>query len=132
MEKGAYNIVEQVANYEPYPTTMSVVAFLRRTWREEPLPAREVTVTGLDTLLAGVPEAERARVSRFIRETLQDVAGEMARQRDTVQFVLRGQIDKGEFFEVRQPDGQYVNLSAIFGSRLRQRANDWLVAAFWV
>jgi len=34
--------------------------------------------------------------------------------------------------EVRQPDGQYVNLSAIFGTRLRQEANDWLVAPLWI
>jgi hypothetical protein len=56
----------------------------------------------------------------------------MTHRQQTVQLVLRGQIDKGELFEVRQPDGQYVNLSAIFGGRLRQRANDRLVSAFWV
>jgi len=28
--------------------------------------------------------------------------------------------------EVRQPDGGYVNLSAVFGNRLLQKANDWL------
>jgi len=132
MEKGAYNIIESSVNYNAYPTTMSIVEFLRRAWREEPLPAREVTVTGLDTLLASVPEGERMRVTGFIRETLQDAADLMTHRRQTVQFVLRGHIDKGEFFEVRQPDGQYVNLSALFGGRMRQRANDWLVAAFWV
>lgn len=131
MEKGAYNIVEQSA-YDPYPTTMSIVEFLRLAWRDEPPLAREVTVTGLDTLLACVPEEERTQVIRFVKRTLQDVADLMTRRRQTVQFVLRGQIDKGRFFEVRQPDGQYVNLSAIFGGRLRQKANDWLVAAFWV
>jgi hypothetical protein len=62
----------------------------------------------------------------------QDVADLMTHRRPTVQFVLRGQIGKGELFEVRQPDGQYVNLSAIFGGRMRQRANDWLVGAFLV
>jgi hypothetical protein len=79
-----------------------------------------------------VPEDERMRVLRFIRRTLQDVAQLMIHRQQTVQFVLRGQIDKGELFEVRQPDGQYVNLSRIFGGRLRQRANDWLVSALWV
>ena len=69
---------------------------------------------------------------RLIRETLQDVANLMANRRQTVQFVLRGRIDKGQFFEVRQPDGQYVNLSGIFGTRLRQEANDWLVAPLWI
>jgi hypothetical protein len=131
MEKGAYNIVEQSA-YDAYSTWVSIVKFLRLAWREEPLPAHEVTVSGLDTLLASVPEEERMRVIRFIRETLQDVTDLMIHRRQTVQFVLRGQIDKGRFFEVRQPDGQYVNLSAIFGGRLRQQANDWLVAAFWI
>jgi hypothetical protein len=131
MEPGAYNIVES-ARYDAYPTTISIVEFLRRAWREEALPAREVTVTGLDTLLASVPEEERMQATGFIRETLQDAAQLMTQRRQTVQFVLRGQIDKGEFFEVRQPDGQYVNLSAIFGGRLRQQANDWLVAAFWI
>jgi len=131
MEPGAYNIVES-GHYDAYPTKVSIVEFLRRAWREEPLSAREVTVTGLDTLLASVPEDERMQVIRFIRKTLQDVAQLMTHRQQTVQFVLRGQIDKGEFFEVRQPDGQYMNLSAIFGGRLRQKANDWLVAAFWV
>jgi hypothetical protein len=132
MDRGAYNIVESSAGHETYPITMSIVAFLRRVWREEPLPAREVTVTGLDTLLASVSGAEGTQVTNFIRETLQDASGQMTQGRHTVQFVLRGQIDKWEFFEVRQPDGQYVNLSAIFGGRLRQKANDWLVAVFWV
>lgn len=131
MEPGAYNIVES-GHYDAYPTTMSIVEFLRRAWREDPLSAREVTVTGLDTLLASVPEDERMLVIRFIRETLQDVADLLTHKQHTVQFALRGHIDKGEFFEVRQPGGQYVNLSAIFGGRMRQRANDWLVSAFWV
>jgi hypothetical protein len=131
MKPGTYNIVES-GHYDAYPTTMSIVEFLRRVWREEPLSAREVTVTRLDTLLASVPEDERRQVLRFIRRTLQDVAQLLTHRQQTVQFVLRGQIDKGELFEVRQPDGQYVNLSAIFGGRLRQRANDWLVGAFWV
>jgi hypothetical protein len=132
MEKGAYNIVERSANYSAYPTTMSIVEFLRLTWRGQPLPAREVTVTGLDTLLACVPEAERTRLIGFIRETLQDVADLMTHRRQTVQFVLRGHIDKGEFFEVRQTNGQYVNLGALFGSRLKQRANDWLFVSLWI
>ena len=126
MEAGAYNIVERSAAYPPYPTTLSIVEFLRLAWREQPLPAREVTVTGLDTLLACVPRNERPDVARLVRETLQDVANLMANRRQTVQFVLRGRIDKGQFFEVRQSDGQYVNLSAIFGTRLRQEAQQVL------
>jgi len=58
--------------------------------------------------------------------------GSDAHCRQAVQFMLRGHIGIGEFFEVRQPGGQYVNLSVIFGGRLRQRANDWLVGAFLV
>ncbi len=132
MEAGAYNIVERSAAYPTYPTRLSIVEFLRLAWREQPLPAREVTVTGLDTLLASVPRNERPDVACLVRETLQDVANLMANRRQTVQFVLRGRIDKGQFFEVRQSAGQYVNLSAIFGTRLRQEANDWLVAPLWI
>lgn len=132
MEAGAYNIVEKSAAYPSYPTTLSIIEFLRLAWREEPPPAREITVTGLDTLLASIAHGEQAEVARFIRDTLQDVANLMANRRQTVQFILRGRIDQGEFFEVRQPDGQYVNLSAIFGTRLRQEANDWLVASPWI
>ncbi len=132
MEAGAYNIVERSAAYPPYPTTLSIIEFLRLAWREEPPPAREITVTGLDTLLASVPHDEQTQVARFIRNTLQDAANLMANRQQTVQFVLRGRIDRGKFFEVRQPDGQYVNLSNIFGTRLRQEANDWLVAPLWV
>jgi hypothetical protein len=132
MEAAAYNIVEKSAAYPPYPTTLSIVEFLRLTWREEPPPAREVTVTGLDTLLASVPQNEQRHVARFIRETLQDVANQLANRQQTVQFIVRGKIDRGQYFEVRQSSGEYVNLSRIFGNRLRQEANDWLVAQLWI
>jgi hypothetical protein len=132
MEAAAYNIVEKSAAYPPYPTTLSIVEFLRLTWREEPPPAREVTVTGLDTLLASVPQNEQRHVARFIRETLQDVANQLANRQQTVQFIVRGKIDRGQYFEVRQTSGEYVNLSRIFGNRLRQEANDWLVAQLWI
>ena len=134
MEAGAYNIVERSAAYPPYPTTLSIVEFLRLAWREEPPPAREITVTGLDTLLASVPQAERRDAAGFIREMLQDVANLMANRRQTVQFVVRGKIEQGKqkVFEVRQTSGDFVNLSAIFGGRLYQKANDWLVAPLWI
>jgi hypothetical protein len=132
MESGAYNIVERLTTYPSYPTTLSIIEFLRMAWREQPPPAREVTVIGLDALLGSVPRDEQPHVASFIRETLQDAANLMANRRQTVQFVLRGRIDRGQFFEVRQPDGQYINLSAIFGARLRQEANDWLVAPLWI
>jgi hypothetical protein len=132
MEAGAYNVVEKSAAYPPYPTTLSVAEFLRLAWRAEPPPAREITVTGLDTLLASVPQDEQTHVARFIRETLQDVANQLANRRQTVQFIVRGKIDRGRYFEVRQTSGEYVNLSAIFGNRLRQEANDWLVAPLWI
>jgi len=132
METGVYNIVERTMAYPPYPTRLSIVEFLRLAWREQPPPAKEVTVTGLDTLLASVPRNERPDVACLVRETLQDVANLMANRRQTVQFVLRGRIDRGQFFEVRQPDGEFVNLSGIFGTRLHQEANDWLVAPLWI
>jgi hypothetical protein len=132
MESGAYNIVEKSAAYPPYPATLSIVEFLRLAWREEPPPAREITVTGLDTLLASVPQDEQAHMARFARETLQDIANQLANRRQTVQFVVRGKIDRGQYFEVRQTSGEYVNLSSIFGNRLRQEANDWLVAPLWI
>ena len=134
MEAGAYNIVERSAAYPPYPTTLSIVEFLRLAWREEPPPAREITVTGLDTLLASVSSDEQAQVNRFIRNTLQDVTNLMTNRRQTVQFVVKGKIEQGEqkIFEVRQPSGAFVSLSAIFGGRLYQKANDWLVAPLWI
>jgi len=132
MEAGAYNIVEKSPVYPPYLTTLSIIEFLRLAWREEPPPAREITVTGLDTLLASIPQDEQDQVARFVRDTLQDMANLMANRQQTVQFVVQGKIDRGQFFEVRQPSGQYVNLSTIFGTRLWQKANDWLVAPLWI
>lgn len=134
MEPGAYNIVEQFASYQSYPKVLSIVEVLRLLWRERELPAREITVTGLDTLLASVSRNEQGQVARFIRETLQDVANQMAGRRQTVQFVVKGKIEQGEqrIFEVRQPGGDFVNLSTIFGNRLYQKANDWLVAPLWI
>jgi len=134
MEAGAYNIVEKTTTYSPYPTTLSIVEFLRLAWREKPPPAREITVTGLDTLLASLPPDEQVQVSQFIRNTLQDVTNLMTNRRQTVQFVVKGKIEQGEqkIFEVRQPSGDFINLSAIFGGRLYQEANDWLVAPLWI
>jgi len=48
------------------PPTLSIIEFLRLAWREEPPPARDVTITGLDTLLASIPQDEQKRVARFI------------------------------------------------------------------
>jgi len=132
MEPGAYNVVEDSPRYPHYPTTLSIIRFLRQAWREESPPAQEITVNGLDTLLASIPIDEQTQLTRFIRHTLQDVAGLMTQRRQTVQFVLRGKIDRGQYFEARQPDGQYINLSAIFGNRLKQKANDWLVTPLWI
>ena len=101
-------------------------------WREQAPPASEITVTGLDSLLSSVPSGEQSQVARLIRESLQDIANLMANRHQTVQFTLKGKIDKGQQFEVRQPDGSYVNLSAVFGNRLRQKANDWLAVCLWV
>jgi len=134
MEPGVYNVVEKTTAYPPYPTTLSIIEFLRLAWREEAPPAREITVTGLDTLLASVPPGEQVQVARFIRNTLQDMANLMTNRRQTVQFVVRGKIEQGQqkIFEVRQPSGDFINLSAIFGGRLYQKANDWLVAPLWI
>ena len=134
MEPGAYNIVEKTTTYPLYPTTLSIIEFLRLAWREEPPPAREITVTGLDTLLASIPPDEQVQGARFIRNTLQDVTNLMTNRRQTVQFVVRGRIEQGEqkIFEVRQPSGDFISLSAIFGGRLYQKANDWLAAPLWI
>jgi hypothetical protein len=58
----------------------------------------------------------------------------MTNRRQTVQFVVRGKIEQGQqkIFEVRQPSGDFINLSTIFGGRLYQKANDWLVAPLWI
>lgn len=134
MEAGAYNIIERSLAYSSYPTTLSVIEFLRLAWREEAPPARAITVTGLDTLLASIPPDEQVQAARFIRNTLQDVTNLMTNRRQTVQFVVRGKIEQGEqrIFEVRQSSGDFINLSAIFGGRLYQKANDWLVAPLWI
>jgi hypothetical protein len=132
MEKGAYNIIEDTPTYPRYDTTMSIIAFLRLARREQPPDASEITVTGLDTLLSCVPPGEQSQVARLIHNSLQDIANMMANRHQTVQFVLKGKIDKGQHFEVRQADGSYVNLSAIFGNRLRQEANDWLAVSLWI
>jgi hypothetical protein len=132
MEIGAYNIVERSPARPLYTARVSIVQFLRLTQRGEMPPAREITVTGLDALLASVPSSEQTQVVRLIRDTLQDVANDFAVRRQTVQFVVQGRIDRGRFFELKQSDGQYINLSAIFGARLEQKANDWLVAPLWI
>ena len=131
MEIGAYNIIEDTPAYARYDHQMSIINFLRLAWREQPPPVSEITVTGLDTLIGSVPTSEQARITRFIHDTLQDIANLLAQRRQTVQFVLRGKIDKGRHFEIRQPNGDYINLSTLFGNRLQQKANDWLTVSLW-
>jgi hypothetical protein len=60
------------------------------------------------------------------------VANLLANRRQTVQFVVQVKIYGGQYFEVRQLSSRYVNLSTIFGTRLHQEANDWLVAPLWI
>lgn len=132
METGAYNIVERSPARPLYVARLSIVAFLRLVGRGEMPPAREITVTGLDSLLSSVPAAEQPQVARLIRDALQDIANDFAMRRQTVQFVVQGRLDRGRFFELKQSDGQFINLSAIFGARLEQTANDWLVAPLWI
>jgi hypothetical protein len=132
MEPRAYNIVEQASAYPRYPTCLSIVEFLRCLWRGQPPPARQVTVTGLDTFLVVVSRDDRLAVARFLRQTLQDAASDLTNRHQTVQFVVRGHIDRGTGFEVREQSGDFVDLSAIFGNRLQQKENDWLVAPLWI
>jgi hypothetical protein len=75
----------------------------------------------------GCSPTDRGQVTRFIHDALQDIANLLAQRHQTVQFVLRGKVDKGQHFEVHQADGTYINL----GVRLQQKANDWLSVLLW-
>ncbi len=88
METGAYNIVERSPARPLYAARLSIVAFLRLASRGEMPPAREITVTGLDSLLSSVPAAEQPQVARLIRDALQDIANDFAMRRQTIQFVV--------------------------------------------
>ncbi|MFC2014119.1 hypothetical protein ACFLU8_04535 [Chloroflexota bacterium] len=84
-----FNIIEK-NNPELFGEQLSIVEFLKRIADEEfPL---NFAINGLDALLYYTGTEDRAKISKFIRNTLQDHANSLVRGNYIVQVVIDGNL----------------------------------------
>ena len=112
-----FNIIEKT-NPEIFKEKMSIIEFLRKVRKEEKLP-NNFAVTGLDTLLYYTKDKEK--VSKYIRNTLQDHANFLVRGNYIIQIVMEGTLHVVETYErprVKYKDQEFL-IFTIFG-RVKQ------------
>ena len=112
-----FNIIEKT-NPEIFKEKMSIIEFLRKVRKEEKLP-NNFAVTGLDTLLYYSKDKEK--VSKYIRNTLQDHANFLVRGNYIIQIVMDGTLHIVETYEkprVKYKDQEFL-IFTIFG-RVKQ------------
>ena len=112
-----FNIIEKT-NPEIFKEKMSIIEFLRKVRKEEKLP-NNFAVIGLDTLLYYTKDREK--VSRYIRNTLQDHANFLVRGNYIIQIVMEGTLHIVETYErprVKYKDQEFL-IFTIFG-RVKQ------------
>jgi len=114
-----FNIIEKKEySNQIFKDRMSIVEFLRQVYREEKLPLN-LSVFGIESLLYYSEEPEK--ISRKIRNLLQDAANFLVRGNYIVQIVVDGKIEIVESSErprVNYKDKQIL-LYPIFG-RVKQ------------
>ena len=76
-----------------------------------------------------IEEDDRDDLMRRIRQILMAAADQLFRQNPTIQFVLAGEIERALAIEIKLRD-QYIELTPIFGNRLKQEDVDWVWAPF--
>ena len=114
-----FNIIEkkEYAN-QLFKDKMSIVEFLRNVYREEKLP-NNLAVFGLDALLYYSLEPEK--LSRKIRNLLQDAANFLVRENYIIQILMDGKIEIVESSErprIKYKEKEFL-LYPIFG-RVKQ------------
>ena len=112
-----FNLIEKT-NPEIFKEKMSIIEFLRKVRKEEKLP-NNFAVTGLDTLLYYTKDKEK--VSKYIRNTLQDHANFLVRGNYIIQIVMEGTLHIVETYErprVKYKDQEFL-IFTIFG-RVKQ------------
>lgn len=121
--KSGFNIVEK--EYEPLKDTMTIIEFLGRIHRSEPLPQR-VTVRGLDTLIFNAVDNEEMIL--FMRNLLRDGQGKgLIRPNTVVQFMVGGKIMKDMHTKLKIRN-DYISLENLFSSQITRMAPDWIHA----
>jgi hypothetical protein len=114
MEVG-YNLVERRLlgkDLEEIGDKMSIIEFLRRLKRRQPIK-RKISVVGLDELLLSGEEA-----SSYIRSILVKSTGTLWMY--IVQFPLNGELVLNREPKIRYKSRE-VGLTAIFGNRIRPK-----------
>ena len=114
-----FNIMEKKEySNQIFKDRMSIVEFLRQVYREEELPLN-FAVIGIESLLYYVEDPEK--ISRKIRNLLQDAANFLVRGNYIIQIVVEGKIEIVETSEkprINYKDKQIL-LYPIFG-RVKQ------------
>jgi len=114
-----FNIIEKKEySKQIFKDRMSIVEFLRQVYREEKLPLN-FAVFGIDNFLYYSEEPEK--ISRRIRNLLQDAANFLVRGNYIIQIVVDGKIEIVESSERPRIHykGKQILLYPIFG-RVRQ------------
>ena len=107
------NIIEKT-NPQIFKEKMSIIEFLRKVINEERLPYN-FAVTGLDTLIYYAEDKEK--VSKYIRNTLQDHANFLIRGNYIIQIVMEGTLHVVESYDrprVRYKGEEFL-IHPIFG-----------------
>lgn len=114
-----FNIIEKKEySNQIFKDRMSIVEFLRQVYREEKLPFN-LAVFGIENLLYYSEEPEK--ISRTIRNLLQDAANFLVRGNYIIQIVVEGKIEIVESSErprVNYKEKQFL-LYPVFG-RVKQ------------
>lgn len=110
-----FNIIEKKEYSDQiFKDRMSIVEFLRQVYREEELPLN-LAVFGIESLLYYSEEPEK--VSREIRNLLQDAANFLVRGNYIIQIVVEGKIEIVESFErpiINYKDASFFIISHIW------------------
>lgn len=112
-----FNIIEKT-NSQVFEEKISIIEFLRKITQEEKFPYN-FAIIGLDTLLYFAQDREK--VSKYIREILQDHANFLVTGNYIIQVVIEGTLHIVESFErprVKYKEKEFL-LYPIFG-RVKQ------------
>ena len=112
-----FNIIEKT-NHQIFEEKISIIEFLRKLRQEEKF-SYNFAITGLDTLLYYAEDREK--VSKYIREILQDHANFLVTGNYIIQVVIEGTLHVVESFErprVKYKEEEFL-LYPIFG-RVKQ------------
>lgn len=109
------------SEYDTFDHQLPIEEFIKNL-NEGHIPD-EVSVLGLE-------EAFETGLPSDLRQAIDDCANDLAHERPTIQFAVRGSFQRvPNGFEL-QYEGSLYHLGRVFGPRLNKEADDWLVMSY--